>query len=492
MSDSSGAGSSPALITASPRVTALILASAIFMEQVDSTAIATALPAMAADLGVPPLRLSTAITAYLLSLAVFIPISGAIADRLGSRTVFRLAILVFTLGSVFCSLSTDVWVLVASRVLQGAGGAMMVPVGRLVLIRSVPKSQFVAMMSWVLVPAMIGPLTGPLLGGYLSTYWSWRWIFYINVPLGLLGMVLTTLFIPQIREQDKQPFDLLGTALSGVALGCLLLLLESVRGERLPLAWTAGVLTAGLVAAAAYLRHARAHPSPVVDFRLLKIPTLYVASTAGFLFRMALGAVPFMLPLLLQLGFGLSAARSGTITFISAIGSVTMKASARPIFRRFGYRNTLVWNGLFCTLYIVACAALRPEWPVVLIYLVLLVGGTFRSLQFTAYGTIAYADIPPAKTGAAVGFHSIVQQFSVTLGVAASAGILSLTMNLAGHESPTLSDFTVTFLLIALISFATLPICLTLSKDAGAELSGHRAVPGRQPARGETEARLPS
>jgi EmrB/QacA subfamily drug resistance transporter len=446
------------------------------MEQIDSTAIATALPAMGVSLGVPPLRLSAAVTAYLLSLAIFIPISGAIADRLGSRTVFRLAIGIFVLGSILCGLSQSVWFLVASRVLQGIGGAMMVPVGRLVLLRSVPKAQFVAMMSWVLTPAMVGPMVGPLLGGYLTTYWSWRWIFFINVPLGIVGIVLVTLFIPQIKESDQKPFDLKGSVLSGLTLSSLLFVLESVRGDSLPIGLAASMVLASGVFGTLYFRHAFRHPTPVLDFRLLRIHTFFVAGIGGVLFRLSFGAFPFLLPLMLQLGFGVSAARSGMITFVGALGSVAMKAAASPVFRKFGYRNTLIWNGFICSAFIVICGLFRPDWPIALIYALLLVGGVFRSLQYTGYGTLAYADIPPEKTGAAIGFHSMIQQFSVTLGIAASAGILSLTMALAGHDSPTLGDFTLTFFTIAMVSLVAVPICVTLAMDAGAELSGHSAL----------------
>jgi len=471
--------SSAALISASPRVIALILASVIFMEQVDSTAIATALPAMADSLGVPPLSLSAAVTAYLLSLAVVIPVSGAIADRLGSRTVFRLAIGIFALGSILCGMAESVWFLIVARAIQGIGGALMVPIGRLVLLRAVPKSQFVAMMSWVLTPAMIGPMVGPLVGGYFATYWSWRWIFYINIPLCIIGMILATLFIPEIREARKKPFDIKGAALSGIALASLLFVLESLRGDGFPMALGGSVLALGLGTGYLYLRHARVHPAPVLDFSLLRIHTLYVACTGGFLFRIAFGAFPFLLPLFLQLGFGLTAARSGMITFIGGLGSVIIKATATAVYRAFGYRNTMIWNGFICAAFLMVCGLFRPEWPVTIIYVVLLLLGFFRSLQYTGYGTIAYADIPPDKTGASIGLHSMVQQFSQTLGVAIAAGILSLFMAIAGTSTPSLSDFTLTFFVIGLVSLGATPFCLALARDAGAELSGHRVAPAR-------------
>jgi EmrB/QacA subfamily drug resistance transporter len=489
MSSTPGPESSRALISASPRTIALILASAIFMEQVDSTALSTALPAMARSFGVPPLQLSLAITGYLLSLAVFIPISGAAADRLGSRTIFRLAIITFTVGSIACSLASDVWMLVLARMVQGVGGAMMVPVGRLVLIRSVPKSEFVSMMAWVLVPGMIGPVVGPLLSGFLVTYLSWQWIFYINVPLGLLGVLLTTLFIPEIKAEKKEPFDLKGMALSGISLCSLIFVIESGRGGGLPLPWTAALCVVGVLSGVGYWRHARKHPAPVLDFRLAaRIPTLFVASTAGFLFRMCFGAFPFLLPLLLQLGFGMSAAKSGAITFAGSVGSILMKAGAKPVLSRLGYRNTLIWNGLVCALYVAICAMFRPSWPLTAIYAILIIGGSFRSLQYTAYGTICYADIPPAKQGAAVGFHSMVQQVSVTLGVAVSATVLGAITMLGGRSMPALADFSATMLVMAGICLAAVPICFLLPPDAGAEFSGRRPTAATAVDRAEAQA----
>jgi EmrB/QacA subfamily drug resistance transporter len=476
---------------ASPRVIALILASAIFMEQVDSTALSTALPAMAADFGVPALHLSMAVTGYLLSLAVFIPVSGAIADRLGSRTVFRMAIAVFVTGSILCGLTTNVWLLVAARILQGMGGAMMIPVGRLVLIRSVPKSEFVAMMSWVLVPAMIGPVVGPLLSGFLVTYLSWRWIFWVNVPLGIVGMILATLFIPEIKADKAEPFDVRGSILSGLSLTTLVFILESARGAGIPAPLLVLLAVTGIISGAAYLRHARTHPSPVLDFRLLRIQTFRVAASAGFMFRIAFGALPFLLPLMMQLGFGMSALASGAITFSSALGAVIMKAAGPPLLRRMGYRNMLVTGGLICAVYYATTAFFRPEWPLALMYAVLIVGGTCRSLTYTAYGTLAYADIPPERMGAAIGFHSIIQQFSITLGVAISALLLAATMVVAGHERLTLSDFTVTMLLLSLLVLASVPLCMSLSQGAGAELSGHRGERARV-AREGAEADVPT
>jgi len=247
----------------------------------------------------------------------------------------------------------------------------------------------------------------------------------------------------------------------------------------------------GLTSAFFYWRHAAVHPDPVVDFRLLRIPTFYVAATGGFMFRIAFGAFPFLLPLMMQLGFGMSALESGAITFSSAVGAVAMKAAARPLLRSIGYRKLLVTSGGLCAAYYAACAFFRPDWPVALMYAFLIIGGTWRSITYTAYGTLAYADIPPAKTGAAIGFHSIIQQFSVTLGVAITSLILTISMFLGGRERVEISDFTVTMLMMAGVVLVTIPICLKLSPDAGAELSGHRSERA-EAAREGAEADVPT
>ena len=455
------------------RVTALIVASAMFMEQVDGTVLSTALPAMARSFGTDPVRMNVALTSYLLSLAVFIPASGKIADRFGSRTVFRAAIVLFTVGSVLCGRSNGLPFLVASRILQGIGGAMMVPVGRLVLLRTTAKADLVSAMAWLLVPATLGPVVGPPLGGFLVTYLSWRWIFDINVPIGVLGVVLATLFIEEIKEPDAGPLDVIGMVLSGTALACLMFGLElAVRSGAL--FHLAGVLCAvGILAAALYWRHAQRQRSPVLDFRLMSVPTFGISVLSGSLFRIAFGATPFLLPLMLQIGFGMSAVRSGLITFAGSAGSLLMRAFAKPLLGRFGFRRVLVWNGLISMAVMAGYAAFRPTWPMPAIYALLLAGGFFQSLQFTAYNTIAYADLPAARMSAATSFYSTFQQLSLSLGITAAAAVLAALTHLLGHARPQLTDFSAAFLLISVIGVLASPAGLRLAPNAGEELSGH-------------------
>ncbi len=487
--DAQTGGSGQGRALPNPRFLAMIVASALIMEQIDSTVLATALPTMARSFNVPPVEMSMALTSYLMSLAVFIPASGAVADRYGSRTVFRAAIVIFTLSSIACSEAPTLLALVAGRVVQGIGGAMMVPVARLVLVRAVPKSELVSAMSWLLVPTLIGPVIGPPLGGVIVTYLSWPWIFYINVPIGLVGLVLVTLYVGQHKEDAPGPFDVLGLVLSGVSLCCLTFALEMGSHSAIPGWFVLVLVAAGLGLGWLYIRHARVHPHPVLDLRLLRVPTFRTSIVSGTLFRIGIQATPFLLPMMMQVGFGLSPAQSGFITFASAAGAMLMKSLAPRFLRRFGFRRTMLWNGvLSCTLFAVF-ATFRPEWPLVLLYIVLLGGGFFRSLQFTAYGTIAYADVPSAEVSGATSFFSTFQQLSASLGVAAGASALGLSMDFLHHSQPMLSDFSNAFLVVALVSFMSIPGIIRLPSDAGAEMTGRQPRKVAEPA--TVEARVP-
>jgi EmrB/QacA subfamily drug resistance transporter len=456
----------------SVRTTALIVASALFMEQLDGTVLATALPTMARSFNVDPLQMNVALTAYLLSLAVFIPASGKVADRYGTRTVFRYAIGLFTVGSILCGLSNGLWQLVGARILQGIGGAMMVPVGRLVLLRSVERSELVSAMTWLMVPATIGPVLGPPVGGFLVTALSWRWIFYINVPIGVLGICLASLYIKDIKEAGRVDFDGIGLVLSGISLSCLMFGLElASRGETNLLA-TVGIVGAGVVTGVLYLRHSRRHPQPVLDFRLMRVKTFGLSVIGGGLTRISAGAVPFLLPMMLQLGFGMSALQSGLITFTSSAGSLLMKGAAKPILRQWGFRQVMMWNGITATVFLALIASFRPDWPVAAIYGVLLVGGFFQSLQFTAYNTIAYAEIDRTQMSSATSFYTTFQQLMLTLGICTAAAALAGSLVVTGHSHPLLTDYSVAFLVVAVVSLAAAPTCARFAPDAGDELSG--------------------
>jgi EmrB/QacA subfamily drug resistance transporter len=454
-------------------LTALIVASALFMEQLDGTVLATALPTMSRSFGVDPLHMNVALTAYLLSLAVFIPASGKIADRFGTRTVFRAAIALFTVGSILCAQSPTLGFLVGARIIQGIGGAMMVPVGRLVLLRSVSKSELVAAMAWLMIPATVGPILGPPVGGFIVTFLDWRWIFYINVPIGLLGIVLVTRYIADVRETGRVDFDLGGMVLSGIALASLMSGLELFsRGVGSSIVATA-LVAVGVASSAAYWLHARGHPQPVLDFRLMRISTFRFSVLSGALSRIAVGAMPFLLPMMMQIGFGMSPAQSGLITFSGSAGSLLMRMVAPRILRALGFRNVLVWIGLIATLLLALTAAFRPSWPIEFIYAVLLVGGFFQSLQFIAYNTIAYADVPRTQMSAATSFYTTFQQLSLTTGIAVSAAVLASSIRMNGEMSAGLGDFSVAYLVVSGVAIMAPLLSRMLDKNAGMEMSGH-------------------
>jgi EmrB/QacA subfamily drug resistance transporter len=468
------------------RRTAVIVACAMFMQSLDSTVIATALPTMAKTFGADPVHMNVALTSYLLSLAVFIPASGWIADRYGARTVFRIAIAVFTLGSVLCGRADSLAFLVVSRILQGIGGAMMVPVGRLVLLRTAAKQELVAAMAWLTVPALLGPVLGPPVGGFIVTYFSWRWIFDINVPIGILGITLVSLFVEDVREPPRGRFDGIGLLLCGVALAGLMFGLETAGRGVVPHSTTAAMLAIGVVAVVGYLLHARRHPAPLLDLSLMRLPCFGVALSAMMLFRTGIGAIPFLLPMMLQVGFGDSAAQSGLITFASSAGALVMKPATQHALRLFGFRDTLVWNGVISAVMIAICAAFRPTWPAAAIYAALLIGGFFRSLQFTAYNTLAYGDVPRARMSSATSLYITCQQLAATIGISAGAVSLEISTALSGRAAPQPIDFSHAFLVVAMFTLVAAPIALWMPRNAGDELTGRRSTPA-QPVRGAAD-----
>ncbi len=467
----------PVISEARMRITALIIATALFMQTLDSTIIATALPAMARSFHTPPLHMSVALTSYLIALAVFIPASGWVADHFGARQVFRAAILIFTLASVACGLAPSLLWLVAARILQGLGGAMMLPVGRLVLLRSISRTQMVAAMSWFTIPALLGPILGPPLGGLIVSYASWRLVFGINLPIGIIGIIAVSLFIPDVREPGRGGrLDARGLILSGLAIAFLMVGFETTGRALVPASWTISAYVLGLSAALLYALHARRTAHPVLDVSLLSIPTFASSVVAGSLFRLAVGALPFLLPLMLQLGFGDSPLRSGFITFTAAAGAVLMKPAAQPLLARFGFRSVLVWNGALAAIFMALCAAFKPGWPDWIIDLILFTGGFFRSLQFTAFNTIAYGDIPRDRMSAATSLYATIQQLSLTLGIVTGATMLEVSARLHHHASANAADYAWAFLLVSAAALAASPLCARLRDDAGDSLSGHHGA----------------
>jgi EmrB/QacA subfamily drug resistance transporter len=458
------------------RLIPLIIATGLFMENTDATVISTSLPVIASDLHQDPLALKLALTSYLVSLAIFIPISGWMADRFGAKTVFRAAIGVFMAGSLACAMTSTLGGFVASRFAQGVGGAMMVPVGRLVLLRSIPRRELVSAMAWLTMPALVGPVIGPPLGGFITTYFNWRWIFFINIPIGLVGIVLTSLYIENTREPERQRLDVIGFVLSGLGLALLMLGL-STWGRHLVPAWMSVMSGAlGLAFCLAYVVHARRTPQPLIDLSLLRLPSFRDGLVGGLLFRVGVGAIPFLLPLMLQLGFGLSALQSGLLTFASAAGALFMKSLAARILRALGFRNVLTWNALIAAASIAVTGLLTPATPGWLIIGLLLIGGCFRSLQFTSLNTIVYADVPTERMSRATSLVSVTQQISLSLGIAVGAFVLEATSASASGHALTAGDFWPAFAGVALISASASLAFRRLDPDAGAEMAGRAAI----------------
>jgi EmrB/QacA subfamily drug resistance transporter len=458
------------------RIVPLIVATALFMENMDSTVISTSLPAIARALDTNPLALKLAVTSYLLSLAIFIPASGWTADRFGARNVFRTAIAVFMLGSIGCAASHSLPEFVLARIVQGMGGAMMTPVGRLILVRSIDKTLLVHAMSLVTMPALIGPICGPPLGGFITTYFSWHWIFLINVPIGLVGIVAATRFIANVHVERTDPFDYVGFVLSGLAIAGLAFGLSAMGLESLPISVVAALLAVGTVSAMAYVIHAKRSPAPILDLNLLRLPTFRVSIFGGFLFRLGIGALPFLLPLLLQIGFDLSPFQSGLITFTTALGSMFMKAAVVRVLNRFGYRNVLLYNALISSAFLAACATFVHGMPYIAMVAILLSGGFFRSLQFTSINTIAYAEIEPAKMSRATAMVAAAQQLSLSTGVAVGALVVETTLRLKDTTAITVADFPAAFLVVAALSASAALIFYRLAPDAGWELSGRKSA----------------
>jgi EmrB/QacA subfamily drug resistance transporter len=458
------------------RLIPLIVATALFMENMDSTVIATSLPAIAADIGTSPLTLKLAITSYLLSLAVFIPASGWTADRFGPRLVFSIAIAVFMAGSIGCALSGSVTDFVIARTLQGIGGAMMTPVGRLVLLRTIDKSALVNAMAWVTVPALVGPVVGPPLGGFVTTYFSWHWIFLINIPIGLIGIFMAQRFIDPIRTENPEPFDLYGMVLAGIGLAGIAFGLSVAGLNLLPWSVVAALVAIGSISMTLYVIHSRRTGSPVLDFSMLRLPTLRASIIGGFMFRLGIGSLPFLLPLLMQVGFGLSPFRSGLVTFSSAVGAMGMKTLAARIIRTFGFRNMMTVNAVVSAFFLCACALFTVSTPLLLIAIILVVGGFFRSLEFTAINTVAYAEVEPAQMSRATTLVSVNQQLAVSAGVAVGAFSVESTMWIRHASELTADMFAPAFVLVSIVSAASAWFFWQMPDDAGHEISGRKAV----------------
>ena len=453
---------------------AILVAGAFFMENLDGTVIATALPQMGRSFHVNPVDLNIGMTAYLLMLAVFIPISGWVADRFGARSVFVSAIAVFTASSILCGLSTGFWQFTAARVIQGIGGAMMVPVGRLVVLRTTEKHDLMRAMIYLTWPGLVAPVVGPPVGGFITTYASWHWIFFLNVPLGVLAMVLAAFWITNLREDRAKPFDWIGFTLSSTACVSFMYGLELIGRQNTPWVTTGLFLGCGGALGTLAVVHLRSAPAPVIDLSSLKIKTFAVTLGGGSLFRMAISVSPFLLPMMFQVGFGLDAFQSGLLMLALFAGNLGMKTVTSPVLRRYGFRSVLVANGILTAVGILACSALAPQTPRIVILAVLFANGLFRSMQFTSLSTLAFADVPKLQLSSATSFFSMVMQMTMGMGVALGAIALRVAALLERHRSatPSVTEFHIAFALVSVLAFVAVVDCFSLAPEAGAAVTG--------------------
>ena len=451
------------------RLTPLILAVALFMENMDSTVIATSLAEIARDIGTEPIALKLALTSYLVALAIFIPISSWMADRFGARNVFRWAMIVFVLGSVACAISNSLLTFVGSRFLQGMGGAMMTPVARLVLVRVTPRNQLVDAMAWLSIPGLVGPIVGPPVGGAITTFLSWHWIFLINVPIGILGVLLVNRFLPEWHRNAPRKMDFLGFFLAGTTFAGWVFGISVLTLPALPAGFGYAALGIGVVTAFAYIWHYRRTEHPLLDLSMFRFPLFRVTVVAGIFFRLGVGATPFLFPLMLQLAFGMTPFESGMVTFAGAVGAFIAKFVADRILRLTGFRATLVWSTLVTAVGIFAQAMYTPETPIPLIFLILIIAGFFQSMFWTATNAFVFADVSDKDAGQANVISQVSVQLSLAFGVALGGGVLEAARIFThGGGEPVLNDFHLAFWTIgAATLISTAMFARSVPKGAG-------------------------
>lgn len=463
----------PPLSASRSRLMALLVAAAFFMENLDATVIVTALPDMAKSFQASAVDLNIGITAYVMTLAIFIPGSGWVADRWGHRRVFMAALALFTFASVLCAASQALWQFTAARVLQGIGGAMMVPVGRLAVLRNTEKSDLLTAIAFITWPGLVAPVLGPPVGGFIATYASWHWIFLLNLPLGLIALVCAYKLMPGGHQEGPiRPFDTLGFILC--ALACVGLLFGLDYLGQAPRDWHGYVMLAtSAILLWAMFGHFNRHPTPLLKLDALKIKTYSVTFNGGSLFRAMVSAHPFLLPLMFQLGFGYDAFTAGLLVLTLFAGNIGMKPMTSWVLRRLGFRSTLIGSSLVLTATTFACAVMTPSTPLTIILPVLLVSGMARSMGFTAYSSMAFADMPAPLMSSANTLFSMTQQLAFGLGVALAVIFLRLSESMLGVDGESLASYHLAFAMVGVLTLVSMFDLWKLPKDAGNNVSGH-------------------
>lgn len=453
---------------------ALLVAGAFFMENLDATIIAPAVPVMASTFGVNPADMNIGISAYMLALGVFIPISGWMAQKFGPKNIFGLAILLFTVSSLLCAMTTSLWSFALVRIVQGIGGAMMVPVGRLVVLHTTPKEGLIKAIAILTWPALVAPVLGPVVGGLLVDHANWRWIFYINIPLGMVAFLCSLKLFPKEYIKSDKAFDWWGFILLGIAIFSLLWTTELVTQNHLQLHV---VLTFSVVAVVAFMLaiwHLKRTQAPVLYFDSLRIKTFFVAAVGGSVFRSSINAVPFLVPLMYQIGFGFSATTAGFMLIAVFLGNLLIKPFTTPIMRQFGFKNVLVWNGILNAALLAVYATFTIDSSLVYMSLIMFLSGVTRSIQFTAVNSIAFVDIDKKDMSNANTLFSTVFQIAMALGIALGAMALRIGEYTVGESDSPVLPFRIAFLIVALVSLVSVFDILSLPKNAGAIATGKK------------------
>lgn len=465
----------PTALSPQSRNVALVVAAALFTQMLDGVIIVTALPQMSRDFHVATLEMSIGVTIYMLAVAICIPAAAWLADTFGAKRVFLTAIAVFTVTSISCGLAQDLGQFVVARALQGAGGAVLFPVGRIIVLRTAQKSEIVPAIGLTIWPALFAPVIGPALGGFLTEYISWHWNFWINIPLGIIAFVLVSRIVPADREFKQRPFDWVGFALTGLTLTGLLYGFDALVQNTLPAPYATALVVAGVLAGIAAIMWLLRREHPLIDLSTLRIPTFAATDAqAGAIMRMAINATPFLLPLMFQVAFGLDPLQAGGLVVAYFFGNLAIKAVTTPTLRRFGFRSVLTVNGCLAGLSMAVCAVLGPTTPYLLTIAILFFAGATRSMQFTALATLAFADVDATQRSSATTISSMSQQLSMVFGVAVAAACLNLSQLWRGGESLGIIDFQITLLLMGAVTVAASLQLLTLHRNAGAEVSGHQ------------------
>jgi EmrB/QacA subfamily drug resistance transporter len=450
----------------------LTIGSAQLMQTLSGTILINALPAMAKGLDVDPLRLNLSITMYLLAFAVALPVSGWSADKLGAKRVFLAAMILFALSSAACGFAQNLVQLILARMAQGVAASMMMPVGRLVLLRTTPKTQLIGALAVLTVPAMFGPLLGPLIGGFIVTYWDWRWIFFINLPIAFAGVILVAKYVPNVAEREVAPLDWRGLVLVGGALAALIFGFENMGRDALPFWLVATFFAVAALCIWLYSRHQKRHPHPLLDLSIFRVQTYNTAIVGSSFTRIGLAGIPFVLAMLLQIGFGMSALQAGMLTFMTGLGSLAMKSTAPPLLRRFGFRRVLLVNGFPTALLMMATGLFVVGTPTWVMMVVFLAGGFFRSLQLQSFYSLTYADLDDDQLSRATTTSSMCMQLFQSIGVGLSAMLLHVLMVAKGESTLTIDTMRPVFFIMGGLAFISLVYVVRLPANAGAALSG--------------------